>query len=154
MLLQGQEFMQDGAFNEWKELDWENRQTYDGIVAAHRELIALRRNTYQTSSGLLGANTSLFHVNDNDRVLAYHRWHEGGVGDDVIVVLNFGDTDFPSYDITVPITAEWEIAFQSARREYYEPSENEPASTITTNEKRVCTVALPARSSLILMRVA
>jgi 1,4-alpha-glucan branching enzyme len=154
MLLQGQEFMQDGTFNEWEELDWENRQTYDGIVAAHRELIALRRNTYQTSKGLLGANTSLFHVNDQDRVLAYHRWHEGGVGDDVIVVLNFGDSDFPSYDIALPIRGEWEIAFQSARREYYEASDSEPIPSVATNEQRVCTIGLPARSSIIFTRVS
>ena len=154
MLLQGQEFMQDGTFNEWKELDWENCQTYDGIVAAHRELIALRRNEYQKSRGLLGANTSLFHVNDNDRVLSYHRWHEGGIGDDVIVVLNFGDTDFPSYDITLPIQGEWEIAFESSRREYYAMTEAQPTSSISTNEHNICTIALPARSSVILTRIS
>ncbi len=154
MLLQGQEFMQDGSFNEWKELDWENAQNYEGIVAAHRELLALRRNTYQTSRGLSGANTSLFHINDMDRVLAYHRWHDGGLGDDVLVIINFGDTAFPGYDLILPVAGEWQVAFQSSRREYHDNFEEYPSDNVVSDEFGNCTIAIQAHSSLILTRSA
>ena len=154
MLLQGQEFMQDGSFNEWQELDWENCQKHQGIVAAHRDLLALRRNTYQTSAGLSGAHTSLFHVDDTNRVLAYHRWHEGGVGDDVIVVLNFGDTSFPVYDVFLPIGGEWQVAFQSARHEYHDHFEEFLNETVLTNDQNAITLGLAGHSSIILTRNA
>lgn len=154
MLLQGQEFMQDGSFNEWKELDWENCQKYEGIVSAHRDLIALRRNTYQNSRGLLGANTALFHVNDNDRVLAYHRWHEGGPDDDVIVILNFGDMSFAEYILHLPLQGEWQTAFQSSRHQYYDRFEEFPNEDFKADSNNAITLALPSHSSIILTRVA
>ncbi len=42
MLLQGQEFMQGGSFNDWEGLDWHLSDRYSGIVEAYRHLIALR----------------------------------------------------------------------------------------------------------------
>ncbi|MEO5691286.1 MAG: alpha-amylase family glycosyl hydrolase [Candidatus Saccharimonadales bacterium] len=154
MLLQGQEFMQDGAFNEWKELDWENVTTHQGVVDAHQELLALRRNTYQTSRGLTGNHTSLFHINDTNRVLAYHRWHTGGVNDDVVVIINFGNDSFPVYDLVVPVAGEWQPSFYSTDKRYGLSQDYSLASTIITDQNGACSLALEKQSSIILTRTA
>ena len=74
MLLQGQEFMMGGNFNDWRGLDWENVEKYEGIVKAYRQLISLRKNTHGVSVGLTGRSVNLFHVDEENKVIAYHRW--------------------------------------------------------------------------------
>ena len=91
MLLQGQEFMQEGAFNDWKELEWDKATTHRGIVNAHKHLIDLRLNKYGHTAGLLGQHTAIFHQDDTNFVIGFHRWDKGGAGDDVLVIVNFGD---------------------------------------------------------------
>ena len=154
MLLQGQEFMQDGSFNEWKELDWENVTTHQGVVDAHQELLALRRNTYQTSRGLTGPNTALFHVNDANRVLAYHRWHEGGINDDVIVIANFGNDSFPVYELDLPVTGEWQTSFSSVDPRYGQEAEHLAPESLSTDPHGSCSFALEKQSTIILTRIA
>jgi 1,4-alpha-glucan branching enzyme len=144
MLLQGQEFLQGGSFTDWRELDWEQVTTDAHVVEAHRDLIALRRNAFLTSAGLLGQSINLFHVNDSDRVLAYHRWNTGGVGDDVIVVLHFGDRDFPRYDISVPIPGVWSAVFTSTT--------SDSSEAIVEQHDHIVTLNIPRHSSVILIR--
>lgn len=152
MLLQGQEFLQDGAFNDWRDLDWENVIKYADIVAAHRDLIALRRNTSQTTDGLQGAFVSLFHIDDTNRVLAYHRWDKGGPHDDTIVIVNFGDTSFGEYSLQLPLDGTWQVAFDSS---HYEPAGQSPASEnqrVYTTASPTLTLLLEKRSAIILSR--
>lgn len=148
MLLQGQEFVQDGAFNDWNDLDWEHTELHSSIVDAHRDLISLRLNSDQSSGGLTSRNISLFHVNDKDRVFGYHRWHAGGPGDDVIVILNFGDTTFPEYIVELPVAGSWQVSFCS---EQYIDSAWSPLPFEMTSQT-TCLVSLPARGGIILTR--
>ena len=51
-----------------------------------------------TSRGLRGPNIHVHHVNETERVIAYHRWQNGGPRDDVIVLANFSATPRTSTD--------------------------------------------------------
>ncbi len=152
MLLQGQEFMQDGAFNAWQDLDWENVNRYPAIVQAHSDLIDLRRNQFGDSAGLCGKSLELFHSDDDNRVLAYHRWDSGGEGDDTIIIANFGDSPFTSYDLTLPVGGVWRLRFCSAL--YYGATTNKPTvgTVITTDQSGRCSLVLPKRSAIILTK--
>src|SRR5208282_6126681 len=82
MLFMGQEFLENGWFhNDPQELDWSKAATYAGIVQLYRDLIHLRRNWFNNTRGLRGQHTNVFHVDNGAKVLAFHRWDEGGNGD-------------------------------------------------------------------------
>lgn len=107
MLLQGQEFLQEGAFNDWQELQWKNVAKYKGIVDAHKHLISLRRNAYGNTAGLLGQSVAIIHNDTHNNVLGYHRWNKGGPTDDVIILINFNNTQHINYNVTLPRSGEW-----------------------------------------------
>ncbi len=149
MLLQGSEFLQDGAFNDWQALSWERTETYAGLLQAHRHLIDLRLNRHQHTAGLLGQHTAVFHQDDNNAVIGYHRWDNGGAGDDVIVIANFSNTAFQAYQLALPIGGAWYIRFNSTWSGYAKDFANLTVDTITTGERNVATLTLPPYAVLI-----
>lgn len=111
MLFMGQEFLEDGFFADSDPLDWSKRTTFAGIRSMYRDLIALRRNLGGVSRGLMGQHTNVFHVNDSWKMLAWHRWMEGGELDDVVVVANFAGVGRSNYRIGVPRPGLWRCRF-------------------------------------------
>ena len=87
MLFQGQEFLEDGWFQDSVPLDWHKSEEFRGLVRMYRDLIHLRLNRSGAMRGLSGSGLNTFHQNQADNVIAYHRWHQGGPGDDVVVVV-------------------------------------------------------------------
>jgi 1,4-alpha-glucan branching enzyme len=73
-----------------------------------RELIAVR---WQYPA-LRSQGYALIHVHDETRVLAFQRWIPG-VGDDVIVVLNFSNQTIYGYEIGFPTSGYRREAFNS-----------------------------------------
>ena len=55
----------------------------------------------------------MHHTNNGAKVLAFHRWDQGGNGDDVIVVLNFANQGYGSYTIGFPRGGLWRVRFNS-----------------------------------------
>ena len=113
MLFMGQEFLEWGAWSDARELDWSKASRFAGIRALYRDLIRLRRNSYDTTRGLRGHNTNVHHVNDGDKVIAFHRWDRGGPRDDVVVVLNFANRAYDAYRIGLPRAGRWRVRFNS-----------------------------------------
>ena len=107
MIFQGQEFLESRAWNDDVPLQWADASTYAGIVNLYRELVALRRNARYTTRGLRGPHLNVFHVNDIDKVIAYHRWAGGGPADDVVVLANFSRRSYPGYRIGLPRRGTW-----------------------------------------------
>ena len=95
MLFQGQELVEGSWFSDEEGVDWGLRHRHAGLLQLHRDLISLRRNVVDVSRGLRGPNIVVHHVNEWDRILACHRWLEGGPRDDVIVLANFSATTAP-----------------------------------------------------------
>lgn len=113
MIFQGQELLEDRWFHDQDPLEWDRTERFAGILSLYRDLIRLRRNWHDRTRGLRGAHVNVFHVNDRDKVIAFHRWDRGGPGDDVVVVLNFGNRAYPSYRIGLPRPGGWRVRFNS-----------------------------------------
>lgn len=149
MLLQGSEFLQDGAFNDWQALAWEHAEKYAGIVQAHRHLIDLRLNRHAHTTGLLGQHTAIFHQDDNNGVIGYHRWDKGGAGDDVIIIANFSNTAFTTYQLSLPVGGTWHIRFNSTWSGYSKDFSNLELDAITSDDRGIATLTLPPYAVLI-----
>jgi 1,4-alpha-glucan branching enzyme len=94
------------------------RDQFLQIFEFYRDLIALRRNLQGTTAGLLGNSTHVFHQNDADKVIAFHRWDRGAGSDDVIVVANFSHRTFPHYRIGLPFAGPWKVRMNSDSKVY------------------------------------
>ena len=46
-------------------------------------------------------------------MVAFHRWDQGGPGDDVIVIANFSSQAWTNYRIGLPRTGTWKVRFNS-----------------------------------------
>jgi len=118
MIFQGQEFLEDGYFKDTDPLDWSKLKTFSGIHRLYADLIRLRRNGFNNTGGLRGHCLNVHHVNNADKVLAYHRWQNGGAGDDVLVLTNFSSRSFGYYTVGFPRPGAWRVRFNSDARAY------------------------------------
>ena len=135
MIFQGQEFLEDEYFRDTVPLDWSRLQTFSGIYLLYRDLIRLRRNWYNQTRGLRGKHINVHHLNNTDKVIAFHRWENGGRGDDVVVVANFANRSYESYRIGMPRAGRWHVRFNSDWKGYSEDFGNHPGyDTVTRND--------------------
>ena len=118
MLFQGQEILEWDRWSDRAAFDWGKRDRHHGLYLLFRDLIRLRRNWFNNTRGLRGQHINVFHINNADKVIAYHRWTDGGRGDDVVVVVNFGDRSYPAYNIGFPSGGMWWVRFNSDWRGY------------------------------------
>ena len=133
MIFQGQEFLEDGYFAAEDRLDWNKATTYGKVTDLYRTLIRLRRNLDGTSRGLSGAFTNVFHVNNNAKVLGFHRWQNGGAGDDVVVLTNFSNVSYPNYRVGLPRGGLWRVRFNSDSTAYSADYGNYAATDVTAD---------------------
>lgn len=150
MLLQGQEFLQEGEFNDWQELQWSNVQKYPGIIEAHKHLIALRKNEHSNTAGLQGQSVRVFHHDTTNNILAYHRWNLGGPKDDVLIIVNFNSTEHADYTIGLPRGGEWRVRFNSSWKGYSPDFKEVAQSTVITDKTNSATISLPPYGVYIL----
>jgi len=113
MVFQGQEMLEWIQFSGTSRMDWSKANQFAGIVNLYRDLIRLRRNWFNNTRGLRGQCCNVFHVNSTDKVMAFHRWQDGGPGDDVVVVLNFANRAYRNYTIGFPRPGNWWVRFNS-----------------------------------------
>ena len=125
MIFQGQEMLETRAFgfNTPTEMNFTRADDpkIKGIVQMYRDLIVLRRNLAGKTNGLTGQNLNVFHLDDGNKTLAYHRWENGGAGDDVVVVANFSNVPMPNLNIGFPRQGQWHVLFNSGAS-VYDPS--------------------------------
>ena len=118
MLFMGQEFLEDKqwsdnfSFHQDLLLNWAGLEAGDKQMIDHlrftSELIGLRwRNP-----GLRGQGFRVVHVDDQNRVLAFHRWVEGE-GHDVLVVVHLSTFNRFDYRIGMPSRGLWREIFNS-----------------------------------------
>lgn len=137
MLFEGQEFLEDGYFHDDDPVDWNKLTLYPGIQQLYKDLIRLRRNLDGNTAGLQGNNVNVFHVNNSHpggKLIAYHRWDQGGAGDDVVVVCNFANNDWPAsanYTIGLPSSGTWNVRFNSDDAQYDPSYGGFPSTSVT-----------------------
>jgi len=115
-LFMGQEFLEDKQWNRAPVGDnllwWEGFEGADKAMSDHwrctADLIALRRD----HESLRGDQVNAFYVNDNDRIMAFHRWIEG-VGEDVVVVVSLAEFTRYDYRLGMPGPGVWREIFNS-----------------------------------------
>ncbi|MDJ1495196.1 alpha-amylase family glycosyl hydrolase [Cytophagaceae bacterium DM2B3-1] len=113
MLFQGQPLLEDKWFSDTDPVDWNRFSDVKGIIKLHRDLIYLRTNRHETTKGLMGQHIHILYVHHEDKIVAYHRWMEGGPKDSVVVVLNFRDQEHTHYTIPMPTKGKWKVRFNS-----------------------------------------
>ncbi len=118
MIFMGQEFLEWGSWTDGASLDWSKAAQFAGIRSLYRDLIHLRRNWFNTTRGLAGHDVNVHHVNNPDKVIAFHRWANGGPGDDVVVIVNMANRTYYSYRIGLPRGGRWHVRFNSDSRAY------------------------------------
>lgn len=153
MLLQGEEFMQEGNFNDWQMLQWEKTSQFAGIVQAHRDLMRLRHNIDGTTAGLSGESINVFHNDSENNIVAYHRWQNGGVDDDTIIIINFSDLRHEYYELGMPSAGNWQVRFNSSWRGYSTDFNETSVLNVTTNDQQKIGFELADYNVLILSRI-
>ena len=117
-IFMGQEFLEDQQWN-WDPAVAENLISWQGLAPGvsppmsnqlrfMQDLIRLRWN----QPALRGDNVNPFHVHDQNRVIAFHRWLEG-TGNDVIVVATLFETTWYNYAVGFPFPGRWIEVFNS-----------------------------------------
>lgn len=146
MLFQGQEFLTEGCFDDRTPLDWNRLTRLGGMVQLFRDLIGLRRNRRGLTRGLTSRNINILHIDDGAKIIAYHRWWDGGPGDDVVVVANFSSQRWDDYHVGLPSRGAWHIRFNSDSRFYSDDFGDFPCGPFTTRDEprdgRPCSATL------------
>ena len=102
MPFQGQEFLRDGWFDVTNPIDWEKAFDNDEVIQFYRDVTRLRLDKLGNASGLTGQHVDVRHVKNESKVIFLHRWNERGPGDDCIVLANFANREFETYEIGFP----------------------------------------------------
>jgi len=116
MLFMGQEFLEDKQWNDnpdpanliyWAGFDGGDRTMTD-FFRFMRDLVSLRR--HQPALRCEGCN--VFHVHNDNRVLAFQRWVEGS-GRDIVVVFTLSNGTLYGYRLGFPGFGRWLEVFNS-----------------------------------------
>ena len=117
-IFMGQEFLEDQQWNcdptatanliDWGGLNSGTDPSMRDHLRFTQDLIRLRWN----QPALRGDNVNAFHVDDQNRVIAFHRWLEG-TGNDVIVVATLAESTWYNYGIGFPFSGPWIEVFNS-----------------------------------------
>ena len=116
LIFMGQEFLEDKPWNDSDPkllINWDGvEKGTDKAMVNHlrftRELIALRRS----HPAFRGEGVNVFHLHNNNRVIAYQRWAEE-FGRDVVVVASLNESTFWAYQIGFPGDGHWLEVFNS-----------------------------------------
>ncbi|MBX3414781.1 MAG: alpha amylase C-terminal domain-containing protein [Pirellulales bacterium] len=86
----------------------------------------------RSTRGLTGSGLNTFHQNQADNVIAYHRWHQGGPGDDVVVVVNLSHLAHENYRLGFPAPETWRLRLNSDWSGYSRGFGNQACSDVIT----------------------
>jgi 1,4-alpha-glucan branching enzyme len=120
MLFQGQELLEDEWFRDTDPIDWSLLKTHRGIFEMYRDLIKLRLNVEGFTKGLTGSGFEILYQHEDHNVIVFRRWYNGGVGDDVVVLINLSTDAHEAIPVTLPISGRWQLRFNSDWRGYSE----------------------------------
>jgi 1,4-alpha-glucan branching enzyme len=135
MLFQGQELLEDRWFQDKEPIDWGRVEGENGILTMYRDLIALRRNKSGVTLGLCGQNIHVYHVNNEAKLIAFHRSEKSGPKDSVVVVVNMTNQNRDGYFIGFPRAGLWKTRFNSDSYNYSPNFANHPTPNVKTRKE-------------------
>jgi 1,4-alpha-glucan branching enzyme len=114
MLFMGEEFLEDKCWSDSKQdllIFWDGLKT-DKVMQDYlrfcRELIALRNH----QPALRSDAVNVFHVHNQNRVVAFQRWVVGS-GHDIVIAATLSESTYWSYAIGFPGPGTWREVFNS-----------------------------------------
>ncbi|MBK9696150.1 MAG: alpha amylase C-terminal domain-containing protein [Propionibacteriaceae bacterium] len=113
MIFQGQEFLEGGWFSDDVPVTWAQDKEFRGIVRLYRDMIGLRLNRGGRTAGLTGQGLRIIHNNDQVNLIAFQRWRDHGVNDDVVVIANLSAAPLSNYRIGFPSAGSWQLMLDS-----------------------------------------
>lgn len=117
-MLYGSEWLEDVGFGAGTDggdnrIDWAHKTQYPGIFRYYTDLIHVRR---ENSALKANAARQVYHVNDAGNVVIFQRYSlDGNV---LVVVANFSNTDYTSYDLGMPQPGAWYQLLNSEATKY------------------------------------
>ncbi|MBI1348229.1 DUF3459 domain-containing protein [bacterium] len=151
MLFQGQEFLQDGWFQDTLPLDWHRTDEYRGIVRLYRDLIALRTNANGDCRALQGAGFEVVYQDNGGKTFAFRRWRDDNPNESLMILLNFHRE---ARDIECRFAAgRWEPVFNSDAAAYGNDFSNSPTDPIEIAEDQAVKVHMGSYSAVIYRKV-
>jgi len=115
-LFMGQEFLEDKQWHDepnspfqiwWDGLSQGNKSRLD-FLHFTQELVATRNRL----KGLTSEGINVFHVHNDNRILAFHRWIPNQ-GYDVVVIVSLKEQTYYDYEIGFPRYGNWKEEFNS-----------------------------------------
>jgi 1,4-alpha-glucan branching enzyme len=134
MIFQGQEFLADKWFSDTMPLDWDHAKEFESIIYLYRDLIHLRRNAHGTTRGLTGQHIDIYHMNHDQKIMAFHRWNDGGPGDSTVVVLNMTNQTLTDYQVGFPAAGQWRLRFDSHAADYSADYDGQVSGDVTADQ--------------------
>jgi len=137
MIFEGQELLEDRWFQDKVPIDWSRAEDEHGILGMYRDLIALRRNLSGVTRGLCGQNIHIYHVDNEAKIIAFHRWDKQGPTDSVVVVVNMRNQNCDGYAIGFPQSGLWKTRFNSDSYNYGPNFANHPTPDVEVHEEEI-----------------
>ena len=115
-LFMGQEFLEDKQWND--DPGGPNRIYWEGLTSGNKPMVDFLRFTQDlirlrvNQPAIRSSSIRVFHVHNDNRILAFHRWLEGE-GRDVVVVVSLNDQSLYNYAIGFPRAGRWAEIFNS-----------------------------------------
>ena len=123
MLFMGQEMMEDKYWSDSPNFFADTLVSWDGLATdtAMRDHLQFMRDLIATRlryEALRGDAVNVYHVHNQNRVVAFHRWIEGR-GGDIVVVANLTEETWWSYQLGFPHAGDWLEVFNSDVYDYW-----------------------------------
>jgi 1,4-alpha-glucan branching enzyme len=154
MIFQGQEMLENAAFDSSLPVDWSKTNTYSHIIQLYRDLISARRNLNGYTPGLEGDQCNVYQVDNVNKLVAYHRWKSAAPNQDVVVIANFANATRSNYGLNFPSAGNWYVHFNSDSTNYGSDYGNVGSSVVTASgSPATASITIGPYSALILSQV-
>lgn len=114
-IFMGQEILEDKQWHDEPgspyQIWWDGLKLDNVMIDFHRftrELFGIRNQL----PALRATGKNVFHIHNNNRILAFHRWVEGE-GMDVVVIASLNESTFWGYELGFPVHGYWRELFNS-----------------------------------------
>ena len=153
MIFQGQEMLENQQFDSSRPVDWSKTITYTNIVKLYSDLISARRNLKGYTAGLKGDQCNVFWLDNTSKLIAFHRWNSAAPTQDAVVIANFANVNYSSYNLTFPSAGTWYVHFNSDSTNYGSDFGNNGSTIVTASgSPATASVAIGPYSALILSK--
>jgi 1,4-alpha-glucan branching enzyme len=133
MIFQGQEMLENKAFDSALPVDWTKTNTYSYIVQFYRDLITARRDLKGYTPGLEGDQCNVFQVDNANKLVAFSRWKSAAPDENAVVIANFAQAIRTNYSVTFPSAGTWYVHLNSDSTKYGPDYGNVGSSVVTAS---------------------